>query len=159
MLLTDCSPDDGRDIPSGTDNKGVNLSKPCCSVAPGGLERKAPRLWRGVQCHIPMCAALTQHFSRPLAPNCPCRRPWGAVCPKCPPFPDTGSSLNSGSCAPSEEPSLDQSPALKSSSGAEGPASPGFPDLSKSRELAPEFLGDPRAYVSIFEASTLGACT
>ena len=42
----------------GADMEGVNLSKPCCSVAPGGLYGKAPPLWHEVLCppwqdHLP----------------------------------------------------------------------------------------------------------
>lgn len=96
----------------GADTEGIHLSKSCCSVAPGGLQGKAPHLWRGVQCppwhsHLPVSAPPPTHpFYHAHAPSCPYLGPQIS-------FPDTGTSfgsslsaISSGELSPARQNSL-----------------------------------------------------
>ena len=115
------------------DMEVVNLSKPCCSVAPGGLYGKAPPLWHGV-----LCPAWQNHLPRlvPMAPTLPpptCSRPCH--------LPLTQAHLLLQVQVP---PSLGSLPWMRSSSGAEDPAFPMLPRFFQIKS-APKFPAGLRA--------------
>lgn len=101
--------------------------------------------------HLPNASATPSHQT---APPLPLLFPLSQM-----PFPNTCSSLDSvHSAVSSGEPSLNQPPARKHASVAEGPASPGLPRFFKIKRAwakrLPKFPADLRPSVSVLGASS-----